>query len=129
MKVSVLALAEFARKWSEKTARTEGFPTDLNGFCARATVKLFNLLKAANYDPIIGCAHGHTYVILEGKIIDITATQFPRTRSKPVYIIDADQVRHQYQYQSLKIFENPDELSKFQKREGWPKNQIGMMAH
>ena len=128
MKVSVLAIAEHARLWAEKTAKKEGFPSDLNGFCARASVKLFNLLKAASYDPIIGCAHGHVYVILEGQIIDLTATQFPRTRSKKVFIKNVEDIRDQYQYQSLKIFDNPDELALYQKREGWPKTQIGMIS-
>ena len=72
----VLHIAKRTRAWAEALARRHGFPPDLCGLCATASAQLMLALRAKGYDAVFHENYGHCFVVLNGYIIDITATQF-----------------------------------------------------
>ena len=73
-----VAIARSVRQWAEDLAKTtEEYPDSLGGLCAIASAELFNRLKGAGFDnTLIAYTDKHVYVVLDGYVIDVTATQF-----------------------------------------------------
>lgn len=66
----------------------------------------------------------HVYLVVDDHVVDVTATQFDEFRGTPVVIAHYKEAEQHYFYQSSEIFGTPKELRKFQRKTGWPKNQI-----
>lgn len=70
-------VANQTRRWAERYAANNYFPRDLTGVCAIAATKLFlDLQKNGFKDIHIVENTEHAFVVCEGHIVDVTATQF-----------------------------------------------------
>src|SRR5258705_13818491 len=79
----LLPITQRARYWAEDYVQeewnegNEWFDNDLCGMCAIASAKLWLELKAVGYEPmIVWSPVEHFFVLLDGHVIDITATQY-----------------------------------------------------
>ena len=70
------AIATRTRLWAERLAKRWGYCSDLSGMCDVASAKLFLMLKAKGYRPVLVTNKGHCHVRVKRRIVDITATQF-----------------------------------------------------
>ena len=70
------AIATRTRLWAERLAKRWGYHSDLSGMCDVASAKLFLMLKAKGYRPVLVTSTGHCHVRVKRRIVDITATQF-----------------------------------------------------
>lgn len=52
------------------------YPPSLNQCCLTASVMLFDNLVSAGFRPILVSSRTHMFVVCDGYLIDITATQF-----------------------------------------------------
>jgi len=69
----------------------------------------------------------HIYLVVDDYIVDVTATQFAKYRSKTLLIMherEADQWYHGSQGADTDCFNTPEELRLLQKRWRWPASQI-----
>lgn len=107
----LITLARFARKKLEVLSEVEGGPKNLCGYCTIGSLYLKNIAIKHNiqstivkgnflrYNRILGTYElqsGHSWIELDGYIIDITATQFSnvvsrieRNFNQPVYVCRA----------------------------------------
>ena len=81
----VKEVAALVRKAVEVQATRQGYPRDLCGMCAIASFTLATALAREGVIayPVVGSVHGysHCWVEAEGKVFDITATQFAEYRN------------------------------------------------
>jgi hypothetical protein len=76
-KRSIKKVAVDVRKTLEKIApRLNIHAAHLQGACGYGSVMLFEELKRAGYKPRIAQGSGHWFVVCDGKLVDVTATQF-----------------------------------------------------
>lgn len=76
-KAELIRLARWSRAlFDEGNTKTKLFPPHLGGACAIASAFIFNALEQAGYEAAIVSGRGHTFVVCEGWLVDITATQF-----------------------------------------------------
>lgn len=109
------------RKWAEKKADKIGYDKTLSCMCAIVSKKLFRELKKNNIKCQIAINSCHCFIIINKKIIDLTATQFFKPK---IYIKD---IRKLKRYWKMKhIFNNDRAVSNYQKRNGWPLEQISL---
>lgn len=118
-------IAAQARRWAELlVVEHDEAPSALRGFCARAAVKLATLLKAAGFQPEIVMAQGayasHVFVIVDDKIVDVTATQFG---AQAIVVIDRTAV-HEWWWIPSKTWPDIEELREHQLLKGWPEHQV-----
>jgi hypothetical protein len=78
--------------------------TKLSGYCGRASLQLFRVLKLKNIKGIVLVdGLSHTFLLYKNKIIDITATQFGK--KDRVYIKDIKDIKdYEYYYQITKKY-------------------------
>lgn len=115
------------RAWGEKLPIARDYCPDLAGLCAIVSKELCERLQQNGYKAKIAYNGHHCFVILQGRIIDLTATQFgnyPKIYIKklPDYI-SSDKLYGSTWYIE-KLFDNPNDLPDYQETEGWPKYQI-----
>ena len=110
------------RNWAEIEGHKIGFPEDLMGMCAIVSKKLFNQLKKNGYKVKIVYNPRHCFVILNNRIIDLTATQFGKYYPK-IHIIKLKKYQSA-EYKIYRIFENEKQLTDYQVKTMWPKHQI-----
>jgi len=115
-----------ARAWAERTAKKEHFGSELSGLCARSAVQLYTLLSQNSIEATIvyNRAHFHFFVLVEGYVIDVTATQFLNTYDKPVLVLPTEETSQYPQYTIDLVFPAPQKVAFYQKRTHWPTNQI-----
>jgi hypothetical protein len=116
---SIVEIAERARNWMEHVADSEGFHPSLCGLCARASALLFEMLKDAGYDPRIAVSlrANHFFVLLDGHVIDITATQFHFTNQEKVHIETNEE--REVHYHVDWTFDNVPTLISWQRKANW----------
>lgn len=86
IKRSLKSIAEEVRGYFERGVKLLGkYDPDLCGLCGIASIFLYQRLKNEGYEPQMATSTSHIYIICDGKIVDITATQFGLD---PVVIID-----------------------------------------
>lgn len=124
--------AEKAREWAEEVSAPGGaydhVDDTLAGLCAIATVYLGSLLEQAGYQPIyaLRCSD-HCFIVCNGLVVDVTATQFNR---KPIEIIPVLEARkHCDQWGDViwsidTSFESPHRLVRRLKKDKWPEEQV-----
>jgi hypothetical protein len=78
MKPIVKDLAQCTRNWAEKTRDRVCAPSNLMGMCAIASAHLHRVLADAGVKTVIAANNGHVFLLLNGCVLDITATQFSR---------------------------------------------------
>lgn len=71
------------RKWAEQYAKRHHYDSDLCGLCAISSARLSYKLEKAGIPHKIAHNDSHAFVVCNGYIIDVTATQFG-CRSKVV---------------------------------------------
>jgi hypothetical protein len=123
-------IARQVRAWAERTAKKEGFPEDLMGLCARSSAQLFTLYKQAGELPLIAYSvrHSHFFVLVEGYIVDVTATQFPATRKIVVFIALLKDAEKLTQYDYDRIIVNPEKLIAYQRATKWHQKQTAKLS-
>ena len=102
------------------------FPKDLCGMCGIAAARLFTNLQDAGYQPQLAMRNssydGHCFVIVDGFIVDVTATQFGL---KPVEIVPLlPKPKRPIFWRETSLFDSVQQLVVRQKRSGWPDDQI-----
>jgi hypothetical protein len=66
-----------SRSWAEEQARFSGRDPDiLMGMCVHAAFDLFKRLEKAGLHPIFAKSRHHAFCLVEGLVVDVTATQF-----------------------------------------------------
>ncbi len=101
------------------------FEEDLCGMCAIASAELFRRLKDMGYSPKIalydGDDHCHCFVLVNGQIVDVTATQFGKN---PVEIVNTNEKNLPDFWNPNMVFNSVEELIANQVTNGWPQYQI-----
>ena len=119
-------IAVRVRGWTELKAEAAHYnPDNLCGWCAIASAELFTQLAAVGIVSEIHINSGHTFVIVDDNIVDITATQFPAFENTPVVIMhtkEVDEDIHWY-YTGTKVFKSVKSLHAYQVKQQWPKHQ------
>lgn len=110
-------LARQAREWADENAKKH-FPSDLSQFCGIASANLFLLLKKYGFFPKIATNDCHAFVICNGYIVDVTASQF---REPDICVVKFHRGRQSY-WDIEEIFHNVDDFMKYQ-QVNWPKSQ------
>lgn len=121
-KLRLIALK--AREWAE--GNRGHCPPSLEMMCARASGELFKKLKRAGYKPELVFIEFHCFVVCEGYIIDITATQYNYTNTYDrVEIVPWTSGRKNQIWKGPIRFrtENIKVAKEHQAKTGWPKNQ------
>ena len=129
-------LAELARSWAEGYAMTYneqypscvGYGKGLDGMCAIASSHLWFLFQDAGFKPTIAGAHqpglgAHVFVILDGEIWDITATQFAKAIPEVVNMPLEVASKSRWYWNPKLTFDTPAELRNKQVELGWPDYQ------
>lgn len=71
-----LKIAKEIRKWGEKEDKKVMNEGDLSCLCEECSSRIYKKLLRMGFDPIYAHNIWHCFVILDGWIIDVTATQF-----------------------------------------------------
>jgi len=123
---TVTCIAKRVRAWTEAKASKYGYAANLQGLCGIASRKLFRELKRAGYSPTIGYARnyfygGHAFVVLNGRIVDVTATQF-RCRQKVV--VSKLGVSKRWYWKPAKHYSSDRAFLNYQQQSGWSGEQV-----
>jgi hypothetical protein len=127
-------MKHICRKVRDYFSQKEDCGKYMDEYCAIASYKLFEELKRANYSPelVVGefPEFGHCWIELDGKVIDITATQFLNSFPE-ILVEDVNKYLHVmnksiYEFNNGRItkFKNKHSFKKFLKNQGWPKHQL-----
>lgn len=125
----IKSIARAVRSWAEEKDNRRKYPTmNLNGWCAIASAELSRRLAADGYHHEImlsECEDGcHVFVVVDDYIVDVTATQFGPFIDVPVVFQHHKELQQYWFYQPVRWFESAEVLRKYQRREGWPRDQI-----
>jgi hypothetical protein len=74
-----------------RLAKLHPYPPHLSGACGIASVMLHDELTGAGMTPLIVAGDGHYFVVCEGWLVDVTATQFGH---RPIVIRRYADIRH-----------------------------------
>lgn len=72
------------RRYLERDADT---CPDLTGCCGRASAMVAHALVRDGFKPVIAHAPGHAFVLCEGYLVDVTATQFGWEKEYPKVVV------------------------------------------
>lgn len=118
---TIKEVAQKTRRWAMQTNRRKhDFPSDLEGMCGIASVKLHANLEAEGYSPFIHYSEGHAFVVCDGMIVDVTATQFGR---KPIEIVPMRRSKPWF-WKTVGKFRTAKSFVNWQQVVGWPDEQI-----
>lgn len=124
-------IAKRVRVWAEEQAVIRGFDEVLCGMCASASAKLHQELQEVGVESKIlySCSEtygDHCFVVVDGHIVDVTATQFEYFDFEPVVIraINKHDVGHYRFWRATQTFKNAIELINFQVANEWPEEQM-----
>jgi len=91
-------IAHGVRVWAESlvASRDEelvpwGADDDLGMMCAISSYRLFTALKKAGLKPAFAANDEHAFVICDGWIVDVTATQFGHSEKVAMVMLDSDE--------------------------------------
>lgn len=126
-KTSVSSLIKEARQWCEDYAVDSPFSADLSCMCAIASSYLSNRFHQYGINHQIAIYDtpdfGHCFIIYDGHIIDITATQFDSStkKFKPIEIVKLNTVDLEKFpfWEPTHLFCNAEQLLTFQLESGW----------
>lgn len=113
------------RKHFDRIIKEENGLPDHCGYCARSAAVLSDLLIKNGIRHKIAYSAGHVYLECRGYIVDTTATQFGSRASVSIRKINSDTMSLYYGIWDTSIrFRTRRHLRKWQKRRGWPSDQI-----
>ena len=119
-------IARDTRKWCMRHRYKVNVYCDLCGMCAIAAGELHKRLTHAGFDSKIALRNknfGHAFVICEGHIVDVTATQFS-WKYKAVEIVPLSQKKDRPTFwRETAKYKSVDDLIYRQKKSGWPNQQ------
>ena len=127
-------IAKNVRAWADELAEQcyPGVSRDLETLCAVASGELLKRLRRANFKPVIVFNDQHAFVVCNGHIVDVTATQYNYRRGRdgeplfePVVIVPYSR-RKELEQWSLPVefrAKTIREALKFQREVGWPEDQ------
>lgn len=120
----ITQLAEKAREWAEKEQEKnpKSFKKNLTGLCAKANSYLFSLLKENQIESHIVINNYHCFLLYEGYVIDVTATQFGEKR----ILIEEYPNMNYWAYKKELVFSSVEALLKYQKKSGWKSEQFAI---
>lgn len=81
-KAKIVSIATKARKWAEDYAKRNHFKPNLACMCAIASAHLFEALTKEGLKAKIAYNSSHCFVLTNGYLVDITATQFNKVQYK-----------------------------------------------
>jgi hypothetical protein len=112
--------ARRSRRWAEKNIEAYDACGDLCGLCGVASVYLHRQLRREGIRAEIVAGDGHAYVMFKNHIIDVTATQF----NKPRIVVRCRRGKQPYYWEVNHIEKSGRAFMKYQKKAGWPTEQI-----
>ena len=128
-------IARQIRTHSERIAeKKRWFGLSLDGFCAHGAVLLYQALSGLGLRPQLAVSEdddscGHCFVLCEGHIVDVTATQFGKSEVEILaYSQDPQDELFPWFWRARQLFDSPQELAAFLEDEGWPAEQIPCVA-
>lgn len=127
-------MENICRKVRDYYSQKEDCGKYMDEHCAIASYKLFEELKQANYFPALVVGEfpefGHCWIELEGKVVDITATQFLNSLPE-IFIEDINNYframnKSMYEFNNgcITKFKNKYSFKKYLKNQGWPNHQL-----
>lgn len=128
----IKTISTSARSWAEAYAKVKKFPDDLNGLCAIASAKLFEMLdREPGLTPSIAIwhdnkSHGvHCFLICNQYLVDITATQFGNfSKVEVINLLNVDKKRF-YFWNYDTVIKSVDDLMMYQEHTPWvEKSQV-----
>lgn len=123
-KAELEVLAVIVRRWAERRA----WDDELCGMCARASAQLWRRLRRAGIKAMLGYAERHrnrspchVFVLCDGLVVDVTATQFGRDQ---IVIRRAGAAKQEaWFWRARHTFSDPIALNDHQVALGWPPEQ------
>jgi hypothetical protein len=100
----------------------------LQGYCAIASGSLHKKLREAGIPSTIHVKSteigSHCFVVVDKRVVDVTATQFREFAELPVLIKSLRSMRtHKFYSRSLS-FNDIESLYRYQVKQGWPDEQV-----
>lgn len=135
-KAKITSVAYKARKWAQTYADKHGYDSDLGCMCAIASAHLFKLLTKAGIKAKLAYNSKHCFVLSNGYLVDITATQFlgcttrcslPLTEIVLVEKYSSIKQRP-YWWTVEEKFDSIPALRDYQQETHWPEEQIALPA-
>lgn len=122
-RAKVLAAALAVREWASK----KNAPETLWGWCAICSGELWKRLQKEGIQSDIVVQESdnscHVFLIVDGWVVDPTATQFGLRGHNGVTIIHEKESEVFDFYEPAQVFGTVEELVKYQMRTKWPKSQ------
>ncbi len=133
MDTNIVKVARRTRRWAMRNRDKFDIWSDLGGMCAIASAKLFRNLQAEGIPAELHVAVArdycaHVYVVVNGHIVDITATQFSEKHSAVLITERSKETRSKWWWQSTHKFQTVEALVAYQLKAGWPTEQIPSMT-
>jgi hypothetical protein len=124
-KNKIIKCAQSAREWADGHARYHTiFNSSLQGMCAITSAYLFELLIQAGLKAKIAYNDNHCFILTNGYLVDVTASQFPDIKEK-ICIQKYNQLQCPPRYWRIsKKFNSVLELQMYQQEHFWPNYQI-----
>ena len=121
---SLLKAAVKARKATETIAKRRKYSDlrTLRGYCAIAAGELWYELRKQGIDARIASNHEHAFILVDSKIVDITASQFDYML-KRVVIRDVVEKDRPYFWRVEAVHFDVKSFREHQKTIGWPREQ------
>ncbi|MDO9141798.1 MAG: hypothetical protein Q7U38_15875 [Methylobacter sp.] len=119
----LLETARPARRWAMRHRIRFNCGDDLAGMCAIASGYLHRLFNKVGIESFLCVNHEHCFVLANGYIVDITATQYGL---KPVTIVEVEKAYQEF-WVIEKKFKTPENLFGHQFDEGWPFDQMVLL--
>lgn len=125
----VKELAGEGRAWAEveQLKNPDLYYSDLCGLCAKASVKVHQLLTTHSFPAKLVVNHKHCFVKYDEFVVDVTATQYGLEK---IFIENHFQTLKRpngHYWQVGEIFDKAEELVIHQKQAFWPESQIGVI--
>ena len=112
--------ARSARRWAMRHRQKFNCDDDLAGMCAIASGYLHRMLNKAGIESFLCINHEHCFVLANGYIVDVTASQYGL---KPVCILEVEKANQEFWFVEQK-FKSTPELFEHQLDEWWPFDQM-----
>lgn len=117
--------ARSARRWAMRHRQKFNCDDDLAGMCAIASGYLHRLFNKVGIESFLCVNHEHCFVVADGYIVDITASQYG---FRPVTIVSTDKVDQEFWFIE-KRFKSVDSLLDYQIDAGWPFEQLVLVEN
>lgn len=117
-------IARNVRRWAENAYRAHRryYTRDLGGLCSITAVEIFKRCRRAGFSPVLCCNAIHSFVAVDGKIVDVTATQFGR---EPVLVVPIRRGLSEA-YRAQALFDSVRDFRRYLRSNEWPRHQINL---